>query len=69
MSRHGKETRKTVGSQAARTVLDPDNDTVGKLAHELWQKRGCPVGSPQQDWFQAERALGGRKESSDSTTA
>ena len=69
MSRQGKETRKTVGSQAARTALSPDHNTVGKLAHELWQKRGCPVGSPQEDWFQAERALGSRKESSDSTTA
>ena len=69
MSRQGKETRKTVGSQASRTALTPDHDKVGKLAHELWLKRGCPVGSPQEDWFQAERALGGRKELSDSPTA
>ena len=69
MSRQGKGTRKTVGSQASRTDLNPDHDKVGKLAHELWQKRGCPVGSPQEDWFQAERALGSRKQSSDSTTA
>jgi hypothetical protein len=69
MSKQAKETRKTVGSQANRTVGNPDHDAVGKLAHELWQKRGCPVGSPQEDWFQAERALNGRKESSDSTTA
>jgi hypothetical protein len=69
MSRQGKETRKTVGSQASRAALNPDHDTVGKLAHELWLKRGCPVGSPQEDWFQAERALGSRKESSESTTA
>ena len=68
MSRHGKETRKTAG-QASRTALNPNHDRVGKLAHELWLKRGCPVGSPQEDWFQAERALSGRKESSDSTTA
>lgn len=60
MSRQGKETRKTIGLQASQ---NPDCATVGKLAHELWRKRGCPVGSPQEDWFQAERALGGRKES------
>jgi hypothetical protein len=69
MSRQGNETRKTIRSQTIRTALTPDHDTVGKLAHELWLKRGCPAGSPQEDWFQAERALGGRKESSDSTTA
>ena len=68
MSKQRKETRKTVASQASRTALDPDHDTVGKLAHELWQKRGCPVGSPQEDWFEAERALAGPKESQ-STTA
>jgi hypothetical protein len=69
MSRQGKETRRTSGFEASRTALNPDYDAVGKLAHELWRKRGCPVGSPQEDWFQAERALGSRKESSDSTTA
>ena len=68
MSRQGKATRKTVGPQASRTARDPDHDTVGKLAHELWRKRGCPVGSPEEDWFQAERALAPRKES-ESTTA
>lgn len=68
MSRQGKETRKTVGLQARRTTLDPDHDTVGTLAYELWRKRGCPMGSPQEDWFQAESALGDRKQP-DSTSA
>lgn len=68
MSRQGKESRKTVGSQASRTTLSPDHDTVGTLAYELWRKRGCPMGSPQEDWFQAESALGGRKHP-DSATA
>jgi hypothetical protein len=27
------------------------------LAHELWQARGCPEGSPEEDWFQAVKQL------------
>ncbi len=27
------------------------------LAHELWQARGCPQGSPDEDWFHAVRDL------------
>ena len=62
MPRQGKETRKTARPQASGTTLNPDHDTVGTLAYELWRKRGCPIGSPQEDWFQAESALGGRKQ-------
>jgi hypothetical protein len=27
------------------------------LAYQFWMERGCPVGSPADDWFRAERAL------------
>ena len=30
---------------------------IAALAHSLWQKRGCPEGSPAQDWFQAAHEL------------
>jgi hypothetical protein len=26
---------------------------IAGLAHELWQARGCPDGSPETDWFLA----------------
>ena len=48
MPRQGKETRKSARSQASGTTLNPDHDTVGTLAYELWRKRGCPIGSPQE---------------------
>ena len=32
------------------------------LAHELWQARGCPEGSPDEDWFQASQDLRARAE-------
>ena len=31
---------------------------VQSLAYLLWKERGSPPGSPDQDWFEAERTLG-----------
>lgn len=33
------------------------HEFVAKVAYELWEKRGRPVGSPDVDWFAAERAV------------
>ena len=30
---------------------------VAKLAYELWEQRGRPLGSPEVDWFAAEQAV------------
>ena len=30
---------------------------IASLAYALWQERGCPEGSPEQDWIQAEAML------------
>jgi len=32
-------------------------DGVPTLARALWEARGCPQGSPEDDWFRAERVL------------
>ena len=32
------------------------HELVQKLAYEHWEKRGRPLGSPELDWFSAERA-------------
>jgi Protein of unknown function (DUF2934) len=32
-------------------------ERVALLAYALWQYRGCPIGSPEQDWLEAERQL------------
>lgn len=36
---------------------DLERTTVEHLAYRLWLKRGCPDGSPDEDWFLAEREL------------
>lgn len=38
--------------------IPTDDETIQRLAYELWQARGCPFGSAEVDWFAAERQLG-----------
>jgi DUF2934 family protein len=33
---------------------------IAELAHDLWKARGCPDGSPEEDWFRAKEELAGR---------
>jgi hypothetical protein len=33
------------------------HEFVAKLAYQLWEARGRPFGSPEIDWFAAERAV------------
>jgi hypothetical protein len=34
-----------------------DVQAIARRAHELWLRRGCPTGTPELDWQQAEREL------------
>ena len=62
-----KTVRAVPGAVVARAV-DPvvefadsgsvlDHEQMAQLAYFYWQARGCPVGSPEEDWFKAEAAL------------
>jgi hypothetical protein len=33
------------------------HELVQKLAYQLWKKRGSPLGSPEIDWFAAEKTV------------
>ena len=37
--------------------MHPEHRSIGELAYRLWQARGCPQGSAEQDWLDAERQL------------
>ena len=43
------------GSENGRGVV-PHED-IAVLAHGLWEARGCPHGSPDEDWFHAGQQL------------
>ena len=34
-----------------------DYEAVERLAYSYWVGRGCPEGSPDEDWFRAETTL------------
>jgi len=34
-----------------------NDDDVARLAYQLWEERGRPFGSPDEDWFRAESFL------------
>jgi len=44
-------------TQAAGHVIAFRHDDIAALAYKLWQARGCPDGSPQEDWFDAAEQL------------
>lgn len=37
--------------------MHPEHRSIGELAYHLWQARGCPEGSAEQDWLAAEKQL------------
>ena len=32
-------------------------EEIKRLAYYYWQARGCPIGSPEEDWYRAEKEL------------
>ncbi len=53
------ETNKPLRTQSASHSQVPETSVqdIAKLAYVLWQQRGCPDGSPEVDWIEAERKL------------
>lgn len=47
-----RSTKTTSEAQSARTAT---REEIAQLAYAIWQQRGCPEGSAEQDWFDAER--------------
>jgi len=46
--------------QIIHTEIFADAD-IAPLAYEFWEKRGCPDGSSEEDWFRAEQELIARR--------
>jgi hypothetical protein len=49
---------KNLGDQADNKSL---NEQIAALAHALWLERGCPEGSPEEDWLTAEQHIKQRR--------
>jgi len=46
-------------SQAVNSHITAEQ--IAERAYFRWLERGCPMGSPEQDWFDAEQELGSAK--------
>jgi len=47
----------TIETPAESVATPPTHEQIAALAKILWAERGCPEGSPEVDWFQAEQQL------------
>ena len=61
-ARFNNKTNTNKATLKARTSQSqvPDasvQDDIAQLAYALWQQRGCPYGSSEADWHEAEREL------------
>ena len=56
---HTGETAAEVHEPSATAFNHHD---IAVLANELWHARGCPQGSPEEDWFHAVQELRSRVE-------
>jgi hypothetical protein len=63
-----KRDRRNSGGRMSAAALGKDQpidcqtnqSEIAELAYRLWVDRGCPSGSPEEDWFEAERRLSSR---------
>ena len=46
----------TRGATAGHVIASGHKE-IATRAYELWQARGCPPGSPEEDWFHAAEEL------------
>ena len=58
MPRNPKSADRQQAMELATDFLGEDrHEFVAKLAYKFWEERGRPLGSPEADWFAAERAV------------
>ncbi|MCU0759613.1 MAG: DUF2934 domain-containing protein [Steroidobacteraceae bacterium] len=41
----------------SRPIDSHEHEAIAARAYQLWQRRGCPQGSAEQDWLEAEAQL------------
>ena len=57
MSSQGTKRAKIQEISPEPTQLSPTHEQIVSLAHALWEQRGCPEGTSEVDWFEAEKEL------------
>ena len=63
MSKRSKYSDQTVTRETSGIVpVELERGQIETLAYLRWLERGCPFGSPEDDWYRAEQELRGRME-------
>jgi len=59
MASHAVQITETAaGPPTGEVVTDPrQHKKIARLAYSYWEARGCPLGSPEEDWFRAEEEI------------
>jgi hypothetical protein len=57
MSPVDETSRESLESSRPEDGDSNNHSEVAARAYQLWQERGCPIGSDQEDWFRAEAQL------------
>lgn len=50
-------------------TTQPDREAIRQRAYQIWERRGRPGGSPEQDWYEAERELLAEEQESDDSAS
>ena len=45
-------------TNSVASTRDNRHEEIALRAYGLWQERGSPIGSPEEDWFRAEQEIG-----------
>ena len=54
-------------NEVSEDGLFPSVEQIAHRAYEIWVRKGCPEGSAEQDWFEAEQELKTRNPSEPSS--
>jgi hypothetical protein len=59
LTQPGADSRTTANTTRDNQLEDQDRQrqTIEKLAYALWKDRGCPEGTAETDWLEAEQKL------------
>jgi hypothetical protein len=60
MSKQTRRMHKPTTGDRSREIpamVSPVQANIARLAYLHWLERGCPIGSPEEDWSRAEQDL------------
>jgi hypothetical protein len=44
-------------AESRQQNLNPSHEEIARLAYAYWEERACQGGSPEEDWYWAEREV------------